>query len=146
MEWDTLRRIRRTLRRARRPRDWPLHRKLAAAVWLPVGVVAFAMLTGPYSSNAAVPPTPTTVETSQSGTTLPIGPPPAADIPHVVTSRQVAQEKALAAWVQAVPSKRTLPQQVAVEHFHTTRYHQILGLHTAATKAQRVSASGRKAK
>ena len=54
----------------------------------------------------------------------------------VDTAQTKAQAAAVAAWIRAVKSKRTLVQEVGVQRFHTARYREILGLHRAATKAQ----------
>src|SRR5262249_52404760 len=50
--------VRRTIRHARRSlsvRRWPLQRKIAIGVWIPVVVVAVAMFTGPNRSVGARP-------------------------------------------------------------------------------------------
>ncbi len=109
-------------------RFWPVHRKVTVAIWIPVGVLAFAFFTGPNQAPARA------VNTVDAPTSVPVvlGTPTTM----VDTAQAKAQEQAISEWIRAVKSKRTLVQEVAVSRFNTARYREILGLHRAATKAQ----------
>ena len=65
------RRIGKQVRRALRFRKWPLRRKVAVGIWVPVLVVALALLTGPNrGGGGAAAPLPTTTTLITTTTTI----------------------------------------------------------------------------
>jgi hypothetical protein len=129
VQWDDLRRWRRRTRYHLRVRRWPLHRKIAVGAWIPVLVVGLALFTGPNrtgsASNAAAPVT-TTTELRLQPETVPTTPLPLA---------HYEQEEIIGAWIRAVPSRKTLPQQRGVQRWRAVRDRTILALHKATNRA-----------
>jgi hypothetical protein len=137
VDWANRRKFRRGIRRSLSIRRWSLRKKLAILPWLPVGVLAFALYTGPYSAGSATPagPEPTTSPTIVYNYSR----------PHVTKSTpNPAQVTALGKWVQAIPPHKTLPQAHAVQRFKAARDRVILGQHRAAKKATRGPIHGAK--
>ena len=112
-----------------RVRDWPWRRKVALGAWVPVGVVAFVLFTGPNGASSATPPTtePRTVGTVK------VAPPKVSlkNLKEKFASIKATQDD-VAAWIQATPNRLTVAQQLAKAKWRATRRKQLLVDHKAA--------------
>jgi hypothetical protein len=128
-----LRRTRRRARQALRFSEWPWRRKVAFGAWVPVVLVGFFLFTGPSRSSSADT---NQVEAPKTVTTV-VVPPTAVPVKDITQHiRDIIQtQQGVKEWINAMPPRLTLAQQLAYDRWYAARRRQLLGKHEAAQKS-----------
>jgi hypothetical protein len=115
-----------------RVREWPWRRKVALGAWVPVAVVGFFLFTGPNGSPSGattdITPQPKTVTTLKAL-------PPRASVKQIADGFRAYQQtqEAVSRWINAMPPRLTLAQQLARSKWRAARVKALVQDHKAAT-------------
>jgi hypothetical protein len=133
MAWQELRRMRRRTRQAMRIREWPWRRKVALGAWVPVGIVAFLLFTGPNGSPSGAEVTATTKPPTVTTVKLP---PPKASVKQIADGLRVFKQRQadVKHWVNATPVRLTPQQQFDMLRWFGARKRLLVQQHKAAEK------------